>query len=50
LEPFKKLWDLQVDFEEKKKLWTTGLIKTLVPDDVEQDFRKFRSVSAQLVA
>jgi dynein heavy chain len=50
LEPFKKLWDLQVDFEEKKKQWTTGAIKTLVPDDVEQDFRKFRSTSAQLVA
>jgi dynein heavy chain len=50
LEPFKKLWDLQVDFDEKRKQWTLGAIKTLVPDDVEQDFRKFRSTSAQLIA
>jgi dynein heavy chain len=31
-------------------LWTTGLIKNLNPEEVENDFRKFRSTSNNLIS
>jgi hypothetical protein len=45
IEPHKKLWELYCDYDAKTKAWRSNEFRTLNADDVEADFRKFRSTS-----
>ena len=46
--PFKELWDLQVEFNQKFAEWEKGHLKNLVPDEVEALYAKYRTQSMKL--
>jgi dynein heavy chain len=50
IKPFEELWRLNLEFADKTKAWETHHLSTLVPDNIESDFKKMNSGATQLAA
>lgn len=50
IKPFEELWNLQNEFDRKMKIWKQNPLNTLVPDDVEAEFKKMFGTSNKLAS
>lgn len=49
VKPYEELWKLTDEFYKKYKRWKTDVLSTLVPDEIEADFKKMQRASNKLV-
>jgi dynein heavy chain len=50
IKPYENLWNLVAEFEQKmNKDWVSGALKTLVPEEIESDYKRMSTLCKRLI-